>query len=61
MGLPLATESQNQPSKTCFKLGLQLTQTTPDWPEALAYPFQPYSTDTSDTGKKSSFPWVGKS
>ncbi|EGW04121.1 hypothetical protein I79_007408 [Cricetulus griseus] len=28
MALPLATESQNQPSKTCSKLGLQLTQTT---------------------------------
>lgn len=46
---------------TCSKLGLQLPQTTTDWPEALAYPHQPYSTDTSDTGKKSSFPWFGES
>lgn len=60
MVLPLKTESQNQP-KTSSKLGLQLTQTTTDWPEALAYPLQPYPTDTSDTGKKSSFPWFGES
>lgn len=61
MVLPLATESQNQPSNTCSKLGLQLAQISTDWPEALAYPHQPYSTDTSDTGKKSSFPRFGES
>lgn len=58
MVLPLATESQKQPSKTCSKLGLQLTQTTADWPETLAYPLQPYSTNTPDVGEKTSFPWV---
>lgn len=61
MVLPLATESQKQPSKTCSKLGLQLTQTTADWPETLAYPLQPYSTNTPDVGEKTSFPWSGES
>lgn len=56
--LPLATPSQNQPPKTCSRLGarLQLARTTTGWPETLAYPLQPYSTHTSDTGRKSSFP-----
>lgn len=61
MVLPLATESQKQPSKICSKLGLQLTQITTDWPETLAYPLQPFSTNTPDVGEKTSFPWSGGS
>lgn len=38
MVLPLATESQNQPFKTCSKLDLQLAQTTIDCPEAPGLP-----------------------
>lgn len=60
MVLPLATESQNQPSNTCSKLGLQLAQTSTDWPETLAYPHQPYSTTLQTLARRVAFPGLGR-